>query len=250
MLSRSRLVLVLAVAVAGDSGARAQAPVTPPASPPGTVFVVGGVGGWDPMGKSARLVFPAAGVQHRVYDFIWTHGIGRSLSDLTDTTHLAKKAEELAALILACKQAAPDRPVYLVAKSGGTGLALLATERLPANTLERTILVSAAIKPDYDLRPALRATRRELVSFYSNRDRLVLGWGTRTFGTVDRAYCAGAGKVGFQYPADIDDEGKALYQRIVQVHWRPSMLLQGYLGGHSRTSYPLFVRAHIAPWLR
>jgi hypothetical protein len=237
---------ILLLAFGLPPAARAQTPE----APPGTVFVVGGIGGWDPTGRNAKLVFPAAGVRHRVHDFIWTHGLGQSFRDLMDTAHLAKKAEELAALILQTREAAPDRPIYLIAKSGGVGLALLATERLPPNTLERAILLSAAVKPDYDLCPALRATRRELVSYYSNRDRLVLGWGTRTFGTADREYCAGAGKVGFRYPADLDDEGKALYQRVVQVPWRPSMLLQGYLGGHSRNSYPLFVYTHIAPWLR
>jgi hypothetical protein len=250
MLSRCRLLLVLAVAVGRCAPAGAQTPDASPPPEPGTVFVVGGIGGWDPLGKSAMLVCPVAGVPHRVVDFFWSHGVGRSFSDLMDTPHLARKAEELAALILETKQAAPDRPIYLLAKSGGTGLALLATERLPPDTLERVILVSAAIRPDYDLRPALRATRREVVSFYSWHDRLILLWGTRTFGTVDRIHCASAGKVGFRFPEDFDPEDRTLYQRVVQVPWRPSMLLLGYAGGHHCNSWPLFTLVELAPWLR
>jgi pimeloyl-ACP methyl ester carboxylesterase len=250
MSSRCRLLLALAVALGRGAAMRAQSPAAAPAPEAGTIFVVGGIGGWDPLGRSTKLVCPVAGVPHRVVDFFWSHGVGRSLRDLMDTPHLARKAEELAALILETKQAAPERPIYLVAKSGGTGLALLATERLPPNTLERVILVSAAVRPDYDLRPALRATRREVVSFYSKHDRLILGWGTRTFGTVDRIHCASAGKVGFRLPEDFDEEDRALYQRVVQVSWRPGMLLLGYAGGHHCNSWPLFTLVELAPWLR
>jgi hypothetical protein len=242
--------VVLAVALSRCAPAGAQTTDAETAPEPGTVFVVGGVGGWDPLAHSAQLIFPVADVPHRIHDFVWGHGIGRFFRDLMDTPHLARKAEELAALILETKQAAPGRPIYLVAKSGGTGLALLATERLPPNTLERVILISAAVKPDYDLRPALRATRREVVSFYSKHDWLILGWGTRTFGTVDRTHCASAGKVGFQLPEDFDAEDRALYQRVVQIPWRPSMLLLGYAGGHSANSWPLFTLVELAPWLR
>jgi pimeloyl-ACP methyl ester carboxylesterase len=235
---------VLAGALGGFGVAGAQAPR------PGTIFIVGGVGGWDPLAHSAQLVFPAAGVPHRIHDFCWGHGVGRYFSDLMDTPHLARKAEELAALILETREADPDGPIFLVAKSGGTGLALLATERLPPNTLERVILISAAVRPDYDLRPALRATRREVVSYHSKHDWLILGWGTRTFGTVDRVHCASAGKVGFQVPGDFDIEDRALYARLVQIPWRPSMLLLGYAGGHSANSWPLFALVELAPWLR
>jgi hypothetical protein len=250
MLSRCRLLLVLAAALGRCAAAGAQAPDAEPAPVPGAIFIVGGVGGWDPLAHSARLAFPIAGVPHQIHDFCWGHGVGRFFRDLMDTPHLVRKAEELAALILETKQEAPERPIYLVAKSGGTGLALLATERLPPNTLERVILLSAAVRPDYDLRPALRATRCEVVSFYSKHDRLVLGWGTRTFGTVDRIHCASAGKVGFQFPEDFDSEDRALYQRVVQIPWRPSMLLLGYAGGHSANSWPLFTLVELAPWLR
>ena len=250
MPSRCALLLVLVIALVRSSAAGAQTPSDGPPAAPGTVFMVGGVGGWDPLATSAQMVCPIVGVPHRLHDFYWGHGVGRFFRDLMDTPHLVRKAEELAALILETKQAAPDRPIYLVAKSGGTGLALLAAEQLPPNTLERILLISAAVRPSYDLRPALRATRREVVSFYSKHDRLILGWGTRTFGTVDRVYCESAGKVGFRRPTDLDAEGQALYQRVVQIPWRPSMLLQGYLGGHTANSWPLFMLVHVAPWLR
>jgi pimeloyl-ACP methyl ester carboxylesterase len=243
-----RWLLALGAVLASGALARAQCPEPPPG--PGLVIVVGGVAGWDFLPTSAQLVCPLAGVPHQIHDFVWGHGWGRFFSDLMDSPHLARKADELARLILDYKAAAPDRPVYVVAKSGGSALALLAAEQLPPSTLERLILISAAVRPDYDLRPALRATRRELVSYYSNLDRLILGWGTRTFGTADRVHCRGAGCVGFLPPQDLDAEGQGLYRRVVQIHWRPRMILQGYAGGHSGNSFPLFMLVHVVPWLR
>ncbi len=123
MRTGCRLLLVLA-ALARCGAARAQCPDAGP--PPGVVIVVGGVGGWDPLPGCTLLVCPLAGIGHQVYDFYWAHGWGRPFRDLMDTAHLIRKADELAELIVRCKEHVPERPIYVVAKSGGTGLALLA----------------------------------------------------------------------------------------------------------------------------
>jgi hypothetical protein len=240
--------LAAALGCAGPMRAQSLEAVAP--QPPGVIFVVGGIGGWDPLPRSAELVFPRLGVPHKVCDFIWTHGWGQLFRDLQDTPHVARKAAELAALIAEFKACEPDRPVYLLAKSGGAGLALLAAERLPPGTLERIILLSAAVSPGYDLCGALRATRGEIVSFYSRHDRVILGWGTSRFGTIDRVRGPGAGLTGFVPPPDLDEEERGLYRRLVQIHWKPSMLLQGYAGMHSLNSFPLFLAVQVAPWLR
>ena len=86
-------------------------------------------------------------------------GWGQMFRDLQDTRHVLNKAEELAGEIRRIKAIDPDRPVYLVGKSGGTGLALATAELLPPQTLERVILLSAAVSPTYDLRRALEAKR-------------------------------------------------------------------------------------------
>jgi hypothetical protein len=234
----------LGVALAGPACAQQPEPVRP-----GVIVVIGGVGGWDPLPRSAELVFPWAGVPHKVYDFVWTHGWGQMFRDLQDTPHVVRKAGDLAAQILRFKDCHPDRPVYLLAKSGGAGLALLAAEQLPPNTLERIVLLSAAVSPDYDLRGALRATRCEIVSFYSHFDRLILHWGTTHFGTIDRVYGPAAGMLGFRVPPDLNDEEFALYGRLIQVPWRPSMLLVGYAGMHSCNSLPLFLAGQVVPWM-
>src|SRR5262249_29072315 len=122
----------------------------PPPAGRGVVFVVEGVGGFNIFSTAVRWALPAAGITHEVREFTWSQGFGHVLKDLQDTRHLRRKAAELAAEIRRLKAEQPDRPAFIVAKSGGTGLALAAAEQLPPETLERIILLSAAVSPAYD----------------------------------------------------------------------------------------------------
>jgi pimeloyl-ACP methyl ester carboxylesterase len=226
------------------------APAEPAEPGPGVVFVVGGVGGCDALGFCARAALPAAGVVHEIREFEWTHGKLHPLRDLQDTRHLVARAAELAEQVRAVRAERPAVPIYLIGHSAGGGLVLLTAAQLPPDTLERIILLSPAMSPEFDLRPALRATRREVVSFYSRQDRVVLDWGTSTFGTVDRIYSTSAGHSGFREPDDLNAEGRELYRRLVQEPWRWESLLEGRGSGHNSTTMPWFLKRHVAPWLR
>lgn len=246
-----RLSACLVVIYGGHNDARLRAGESRPFKEKrGVVFVVGGVGGIDPLGPATRWALPRAGLNHEVREFVWTHGFGQVFKDLQDTRYLLRKANELAAAVRRVKSDEPDRPVYFIAKSGGTGLALAAAELLPPSTLERIALLSAAVSPSYDLRPALRATKHEIVSFYSPLDRLILGWGTSQFGTADRVYGPSAGLLGFDIPAELSDADRILYHRLVQCPWSAGMILEGYAGNHFGTSVPFFIEKEVAPWLQ
>ncbi len=216
----------------------------------GVVFVVGGVGGTDPLGVSTERALPLAGVDDEVQDFVWTHGYGRVLLDLQDFRYLQDRGHELAGKIRQIKQQDPNRPVYLLGKSGGSEIVLAAAEQLPPGTLERIVLISPAVAPQHDLRPALRATKKELVCFHSRWDTLILGWGTTHFGTADRYYGPSAGIDGFIIPDNIPYADRLLYHRLVQIPWRPRMMLEGNFGRHYGSSNPLWVRREVAPWLK
>lgn len=251
--SRVRVVTLLFVTLLpkvhwSTSLAHSAAPET--AAPRGLVIVVGGVGGIDVVGSAAQWALPRAGIHHEVLDFTWGHGRGRILKDLQDLPHSLHKAAQVAELVLQAKARDPNRPIYLVGKSGGSGLVLAAAGQLPPATLERIILLSAAVSPTYDLRDALRATRHEIVSFYSPLDQFILGWGTRQFGTIDRFYGTSAGLRGFIVPRNLNTEDEALYKRLVQLPWNPRMIWEGHMGGHMGTSMPAFVGKEVAPWLR
>ncbi len=216
---------------------------------PGTVFVVGGVGGLDPLQATAPWAIPIAGVPHRMEVFWWTHGILRPLRDLQDVRHLLKQAYRLAAMVREELAQHPDRPIYLIGHSAGAALILLAAEKLPPASIERMILLAPAVSPSYDLRPALRATRHELVAFTSTYDRLCLDLCTTLFGTTDRVYGPAAGLDGFCEPEDLDEEGRDLYRRLVQVPWHLPMIWQGTDGWHNGACMPIFLIHRVAPWL-
>lgn len=241
----SVVVAFVGLLVAGAAGARDTQ-----VRRDGLVFVVGGVGGFDFLNSAAQKALPKTGVKHEIRDFVWTHGKGQMFRDLQDVRYLLHKADELAAQILKVKEETPDRPVYVVGKSGGAGLVLAAAELLPPGTLERIILLSAAVRPNYDLRFALRATRGEIISFYSAYDQVILNWGTRQFGTVDRFYGASAGLHGFLIPPHLGPVDRALYAKLVQVPWKPGMIFEGHFGNHAGTSMPGFVGREVSPWLK
>jgi pimeloyl-ACP methyl ester carboxylesterase len=218
---------------------------------PGLVIIVEGIGGVDFVGKSAEYSLKKVGLPHEIHHFTWTHGTGKLLKDLQDTQHILKKADELAAFIKAYRDKHPHRPIYIIGKSGGTGIVLYALQALPAQSVDRVILLSAAVSPTFDLRAALRATRQEIVSFHSRNDRMVLGLGTSKFGTIDRYYGNSAGMVGFTIPEQLMQDERQLYMRLVQVPYSTRMLREGTSNGsHLATSLPWFVAGEVAPWLR
>jgi hypothetical protein len=116
--------------------------------------------------------------------------------------------------------------------------------------VELAVLISPAVSPRYDLSRALRAVHREVVVFWSPLDVIVLGAGTRIFGTIDRVKSVSAGMVGFRPPARLDEAAKASYRKLRQVRWHPRMAPTGYLGGHVGPDSPAFLRKYVVPLLR
>jgi hypothetical protein len=217
--------------------------------PAGTVFIIGGVGGIDPLQSHAPRVLPAAGVPHRIVVFHWTHGKMHTLKDLQDTPHLLARARELGALVMKTLECEPGRPVYLVGHSAGAALALAAAGELPPASIKRIILLSPSVSPHFNLCPALRATQCEIVSFHSCRDVLWLGLCTTVLGTSDGVHSCGAGKDGFALPPCCEEEACCLYRRLVQCSWRVENILHGVSGGHNGACGCRFLAHEIAPWL-
>jgi pimeloyl-ACP methyl ester carboxylesterase len=214
------------------------------------VLVADGVGGLDLCGTALRYVMGALRVPHAVRVVSWGHGFGRWHADLTNVGNRDARASEMAAEALAFRARHPQGSVFLVGKSGGTGVVVKALEALPDETVEAAVLLSPALSPTYDLAQALRALRREMVVFWSPLDVFVLGVGTRIFGTMDRIKSVSAGLVGFRRP-DPDDEAQQLqYAKLRQVRWEPRMARTGYLGGHVGTDSPAFLRKYVVPLLR
>ena len=121
------------------------------------MLVADGVGGLDLCGTALRYVMAAEGLPYAIRVLPWGHGFGRWYSDLTSVTNRDAQAALLADAVRRFTAAQPGDPVFLVAKSGGSGVIVKALEQLEEDSVERAILLAPALSPGYDLSAALRA---------------------------------------------------------------------------------------------
>jgi hypothetical protein len=214
-------------------------------------MVIGGVGGLDFCGPALRHAAGATRLPHAIELVKWGHGFGRWHADLSDVAHRDSHVASIAEALRRYKAGQPASPLFLVAKSGGAGLAVMALELVEEQAVECAVLLAPALSPSYDLAPALRAVRHEMVVFWSPLDLLVLGAGTCLFGTTDRAKTFAAGLVGFHVPAaEVDDPARfRAYAKLRQIRWHPRMAASGYLGGHWGPDSPWFLRRYVVPLL-
>ena len=139
----------------------------------------------------------------------------------------------------------PSRRIVLTAHSGGTGILVWALEKLPDDVrVDTVILLASALSPQYDLSQALRHVRGRMFSFHSDADAVVLGTGTRAFGTMDGVKCDAAGRCGFVSP---DGADKAEYEKLVQVPYDTAWMRLGHIGDHVGPLGRRFSREVLAP---
>lgn len=232
--------------------------ITPPrgydvaALPRGLTFVLPGI--------EAESIFTygicdgllEGGVDGAVRVFNWGLPLpGGYLANLCRIDRNRRRAADLAAAIVAYQDAFPGRPVNLVAQSGGCGVAVFAAEVLPQGyKIESIVLLNGALSPTYNLGPALRNTQRGILNVYSEKDNVVLGWGTRIFGTTDRKFCKACGCVSFSKPADLNAEDAAAYAKLEQLAWCEDMCACNHFGGHITSASEAFLAKYVAPWMR
>lgn len=185
------------------------------------------------------------GCPHAMETFDWTDGRD-GLRALWYAQESTAPAERLARRIETLAREAPDAPIDLTADSSGCGVALDAIGQLPADVRVRTVILSSpALSRAYDLGPALAHVDGRVVAFRSSRDWLILGWGTSLFGTVDGKREAGAGRIGFDPPADASARAK-----LVQIDYDPAWSdAYGHGGGHAQSLEPRFAQGYLAPLL-
>ncbi|MBI3834777.1 MAG: hypothetical protein HY287_10650 [Planctomycetes bacterium] len=214
------------------------------------VFILDGVGGFQFVPLLARKVIRESGEPIGTIMYRWQFGLpGEVFTDLCWYTRNCRKGRELAELIVAFHVAHPQTIIHIVALSGGCGIAIFACEalakRAPISTL---IMACPALSPTYNLAPALREVEC-CFALVSERDTVLLGLGTRIFGTTDRVRCDAAGQVGFQIPPDATDDDRAAYRKLHEVHWTPAMREDIHSGGHTGWANPKFLRKYLIPLL-
>jgi pimeloyl-ACP methyl ester carboxylesterase len=158
-----------------------------------------------------------------------------------------KQAQLAADKITARFRSDPQAHINLIGHSGGGGMAVWVLEKLPADVMvDSVLLLAPAISPRYDLSAALRHVRGHMYGFSSRLDSVVLGAGTKVFGTIDRVHTEAAGMVGFERPESAD---AAQYQKFVPMPYDGDWFGYGNIGDHIGPMNPIFAKRVLAPLL-
>jgi pimeloyl-ACP methyl ester carboxylesterase len=213
-----------------------------PTPPDGIVIVVDGSGGYQIAPKAVAMAVTASRLPFYVRSFDWTHGTGRGLADMIDTEHAREEGQRLAANIQWYRTYYPQMPVYLMGHSAGCNIMLEAARSLQPGSVEKMVMLAPAVSANYDLRQALAVSRCGIDVFTSERDTLILGFGTKLVGNADGVRGPAAGRVGF-------DDNPTYCGRLRQHPWDSSMASTGNLGGHSDSLMRRYLRAYVLPLL-
>lgn len=235
----------------GAAGCRTDLCRTIPPSVPypmGVVFVANGSGDFRTVSTNLGRVVAETSTPLQIETVPWSHGFGRYVSDHLGHANHLQQGSRLGAEVTAYRQAYPDRKVYLIGHSAGCAVVLAAAERLPADSLDRIILLAPSVCVSYDLRPALLTVRCGIDVFYSDQDNVILGLGMLIVGTSDHCCRTAAGQYGFS-PFSTCPADAALYAKLRQHPWDPVVAWSGHSGGHYGSNQAGFLRAYVLPLL-
>jgi pimeloyl-ACP methyl ester carboxylesterase len=212
------------------------------------VFIANGSGDFRTVSANLRQVVAETATPLQVETFVWSHGYGRYVSDHVDHANHLAQGRLLAAQVVASRRAYPERRVYLIGHSAGCAVVLAAAEALPADGVDRIVLLAPSVCVTYDLRQALRTARVGIDVFHSSEDTVILGLGMRLVGTAEGGCRTAAGQCGFTPvlagPADV-----TLYAKLRQHPWDPAVAWSGHDGGHYGSNQAAFLRAYVLPLL-
>ncbi len=212
------------------------------------VFVADGSGDYRTTSLAVGEAVTSAGALLRVETVVWSHGYGKMYEDHVDHCNHIREGRHLASLVVAVKQACPDRAVYLVGHSSGAAVILAAAEAIPPETVERIVLLAPAVSSEYDLRPALRSCRQTIEVFTSKRDVGALAIATGFVGTADRRRTSAAGRIGFN-PILACAGDEQLYTKLRIHPWSRAVAWTGNRGSHYGTLGKTFMQTYILPLL-
>jgi pimeloyl-ACP methyl ester carboxylesterase len=236
-------VLVLAILTGCNTPPR---PMLPEQKDRGYIVMLPGAESGASMFAGTVCGLREAGIDQAIEIIEWGDRPFQTIQNLVGIEANRKRARDIASRFIEYHQEHPGRPMTLIGFSAGGGLALMAAEDVPDDlVLDRIILMAAAVSPGYDLTGALRHSRRDLISFYSGNDWLMIGLGTRIFGTVDRVKTDSAGHVGFR-----EKDGTLLQtDGLIQIPWTPDWRRLGNDGGHRGWLAEKWAREVLAPLL-
>jgi pimeloyl-ACP methyl ester carboxylesterase len=214
----------------------------------GLVLVADGAGDFRATSQALRDEIKAEKLPLRVETFVWSHGYLRIFADQLDQRHARRQGHDLAEAIARVRHISPQQRIIVVAHSAGCAVVLEAAANLPANTVDRMLLLAPSVPTDFDLRPALRCVREEIDVFSSNRDCGYLRASDFFTSLARGRFCTAAGSTGFQ-PILQAPEDVALYQKLRGFPWEPRLIWTGHDGGHFGYYQQGYLRNFVLPLL-
>ena len=205
-----------------------------------------GIGGERTMDRRMTRGLRQGGWDGAISIYDWTeHDPG--LDALLNHDRNLREAQKVAGQIEDRLTKDPNLEITLTSHSGGTGIGVWALEKLPEGMQVQTlVLLASALSPDYDLSKALRHVRGKAYVFYSQNDQVVLGAGTRLFGTIDGVKSEAAGLIGFRMP---DGADKQQYEKLVQKPYDKGWIAFENIGNHVGCMSQPFAQSVLAPML-
>ncbi len=244
----------ISVATAGSDNSSSRPttrplPVTRPAVVrlPPLLLHLPGIGGKRSIDLSMVRGLVAGGFKGEVQIYDWTEG-DSGIDALRNLDRNHHEAELIAAQLVARHAIDPTAPIYLTCHSGGAGLAVWTLADLPSDIrVKSVIFLAPALSPTYDLTAALKHVEGHAYVFSSLADNLVLGYGTRLFGTIDGVKTDAAGRVGFTRPPS-GDAGQ--YAKLVPLPYTDQWFRYRNGGDHVGGMTRAFGQYVLAPLVR
>ena len=237
---------VLAFAFIFVTAVRAGEPTTRPKGESRDVWLLHlpGIGGEMPIDHNMTAGLKEGGFPGTIEIYDWTEN-DPGLAALLAHERNEREATKISRMIEKRLKENPKLKITLTSHSAGTGLAVWALEKLPEGMQVQTlVLLASALSPRYDLTEALKHVRGNAYLYYSNGDTLVLGAGTKMFGTVDGVKSESAGLVGFSPPQSADPKQ---YEKLVQVPYDKAWLKYNDDGDHIGCMSRSFAKHVLSP---
>jgi hypothetical protein len=242
-------VLVCALSAPVALAAPATSPALPVAAKVDTTHAyllhVPGIAGETQIDHTLTDGFKDGGFKGKVEIYDWT-GKQKGIAALINHERNEKEAQKIADKIVEHRKLDPKGQILLTSHSGGTGLVIFALEKLPKDVMVDGVwLLSPALSPNYDLSTALSHIKGKLYCFSSTMDVLVLGLGTKVFGTIDGHKGESAGRVGFtkpEHPAVPDQ-----YEKLVDCPYEKTWIRFGNIGDHVSVMSQAFAEHVLTP---
>jgi hypothetical protein len=205
-----------------------------------------GIGGARSLDRHMTMGLKDGGWDGPISTYDWTAndpGIDALLSYKRNREQAAKVEQQIEEKL----RKDPKLRITLTCHSGGTGIAVWALESLPEGMKVQTlVLLASALSPEYDLSKALKHVRGKAYVYYSKNDQVVLGAGTRLFGTIDGVKGNAAGLVGFKKPEGGDEKS---YEKLVQIPYDDGWIAFQNIGNHVGCMSQPFAENVLAPML-